>query len=25
LAAKDKDGMSLIRPERPRKSGASIG
>jgi len=25
LAAKDKEGLSLIRPERPRKSGASIG
>jgi methionyl-tRNA synthetase len=25
LAAKDKEGMSLIRPEHPRKSGASIG
>ncbi len=25
LAAKDKDGLCLVRPERPRASGASIG
>ena len=25
LAAKDKEGLCLVRPERPRKSGASIG
>ena len=25
LAAKDKEGLCLIRPERPRKSGAAIG
>lgn len=25
LAAKDKEGLCLIRPEKPRKSGASIG
>ena len=25
LAAKDKEGLCLVRPERPRQSGASIG
>lgn len=25
LAAKDEDGLSLVRPENPRKSGASVG
>jgi methionyl-tRNA synthetase len=25
LAAKDKEGLCLIRPESPRKNGASIG
>ena len=25
LAAKDKKGLSLMRPESPRKSGSSVG
>ncbi|MEZ7934480.1 MAG: methionine--tRNA ligase subunit beta, partial [Sulfurospirillum sp.] len=25
LAAKDKEGLCLVRPERPRQTGASIG
>jgi methionyl-tRNA synthetase len=25
LAAKDEDGLCLVRPDKPRKPGASIG